>query len=77
MVWIAGLLIIGGGVAGVDAKRNPESWRELGLMIQDGCRYLWFYPQTVRSWVTKLKKAYVYKPRHTTAFDFTSTWHLL
>ncbi len=77
MVWIAGALFVVSGVAGIDAKRNPESWRELGLMIQDGCRYLWFYPQTVQVWMTKLKRAYRHKPRHATTFEFTSTWHLL
>lgn len=78
MEWLgyAAAVVIVPAVA-VDAARNPGSWRELGLMIQDSCRYIWFYPNTVQLWATKLRRAYRHKPRHSTDPGFMSAWHLL
>jgi hypothetical protein len=45
MIWL--WVVIGFIVSvliGVDVAKNPQSYRNLGLRLSDGCRSLWFWP---------------------------------
>jgi hypothetical protein len=83
MWWILVPVVLVSVGASIDASRNPDSWRDFGLMIQDACRYLWFYPRTVRLWATRLKRAYRHTPRHSltkqisTVPGYMRAWRLL
>lgn len=60
---------------GVDVAKNPQSYRNIGLRLSDGCRVLWFWPMHLRA-----VRGYV--PRHSLAErlnmepEFMRTWHL-
>ena len=73
-LWAAvGTLIL--TLIGVDVAKNPQSYRNIGLRISDGCRVLWFWPMHYRAARDNV-------PRHSLAErlntkpDFMRTWHL-
>lgn len=74
ILWAA-VAVVATVLIGVDVAKNPQSYRNIGLRISDGCRVLWFYPMHLR-----VVRHYV--PRHSLAErmntlpDFMRTWHL-
>lgn len=56
MLW-AGFGIVSAALIGVDVRKNPQSYRNIGLRFGDGCRNLWFWP-------ARLSSAHGYVGRH-------------
>lgn len=75
ILWVV-VGVVGALLIGVDMAKNPQSYRNIGLRISDGCRVLWFWPMHFRT-------ARNYVPRHSLAErlntepDFMRAWHLL
>lgn len=58
MIWFwMSMGIIVSSLIGVDVAKNPQSYRNVGLRIGDGCRHLWFWPG-------RLGDAHAYYGRH-------------
>ena len=60
---------------GVDMVKHPQSYRNIGLRISDGCRVLWFWPMHYRA-VRRYVPRHSLAERMNTKPSYMNTWHL-